>query len=77
MNTQQKINKKIVKIYKKREVCHKELLKCDVELDEILKGELMKDPLKEARKGKYYKRYYRRARLKIKWDILMYKLFNK
>ena len=40
MNTQQKINEKIVKIYKKREVCHKELLKCDVELDEILKGEL-------------------------------------
>ena len=72
MNTQQKINK----IYKRREKAHEELLKCDVELDEILKGELMKDPIKEARKGKYYKRYYRRARLKIKWDILMYKLFK-
>ena len=70
------MKKQIAKIYKRREKAHEELLKCDVELDEILKGELMKDPLKEARKGKYYKRYYRRARLKIKWDILMYKLFK-
>ena len=70
------MKKQIAKIYKRREKAHEELLKCDVELDEILKGELMKDPIKEARKGKYYKRYYRRARLKIKWDILMYKLFK-
>ena len=39
------MKKQIAKIYKKREVCHKELLKCDVELDEILKGELIKKKL--------------------------------
>jgi len=32
MNTQQKINK----IYKRRDKAHKEILACDIELDEIL-----------------------------------------
>jgi len=34
------MKKQIAKIYKRREKAHEELLKCDVELDEILKGEL-------------------------------------
>jgi len=33
------MKKQIAKIYKRREKAHEELLKCDVELDEILKGE--------------------------------------
>ena len=34
----------------------------------------MKDPMKEARKGKYFKRYYRIARIKNKIAIWLYKL---
>jgi len=39
------MKKQIAKIYKRREKAHEELLKCDVELDEILKGELIKKKL--------------------------------
>ncbi len=34
----------------------------------------MKDPMKEARKGKYFKRYYRIARIKNKIAIWLYKI---
>ena len=34
----------------------------------------MKDTMKEARKGKYFKRYYRIARIKIKIAIWLYKI---
>ena len=36
----------------------------------------MKDPIKEARKGKYFKRYYIIAKIKIRIAVLIYKLFK-
>lgn len=36
----------------------------------------MIDPLKEVRKSKNWKWYSLQSKIKLRWEILMYKLFN-